>query len=129
MENQRTNGNFYFGNDVSNVSIINVIIPNYSYSFNFLVASYLLDFLLMSTQIPSLNAPFNLIINDGNIRNVVNDTKMSIGSLIFDFPVPTKTIVRYIEKTDEKIANKTNSLVFNETCLREEILPTYTKYD
>jgi hypothetical protein len=51
---------------------------------------------------------------------------MSIGNLIFDLPVQTKNIVRYIEKTNKKIVNKTNSLVFNETCLKEEILPTYT---
>jgi hypothetical protein len=65
-------------------------------------------------------------MNDRNIRNVVNEIKMSIGNLIFDLPVQTKNIVRYIEKTNKKIANKTNSLVFNETCLKEEILPTYT---
>jgi hypothetical protein len=69
----------------------------------------------MSTQISSLNASFNLIMNDWYIRNVVNEIKMSIGTLIFDLPVQTKNIVRYIEKTNKKIANKTNSLVFNET--------------
>jgi hypothetical protein len=51
---------------------------------------------------------------------------MSIGTLIFDLPIQTKNIVRSIEKTNKKIVNKTNSLVFNETCLKEKILPTYT---
>jgi hypothetical protein len=51
---------------------------------------------------------------------------MSIGTLIFDLPVQTKNIVRYVEKTNKKIFNKTNFLVFNETCLMEQILPTST---
>ena len=67
-------------------------------------------------------------MNDWFIRNVVNEIKMSIGTLILDLPVQIKNIIRYIEKTNKKIVNTTNSLVFNETCLKEQILPTYTIY-
>jgi hypothetical protein len=42
---------------------------------------------------------------------------MSLGNMIFDFPVPIKNLIRRIEKNDKKIVNKKYSLVFNETCI------------
>jgi hypothetical protein len=51
---------------------------------------------------------------------------MSTGAPIFDLPMQMKNIVWSIEKTNKKTANKTNPLVFNGTCLKEQVLPTYT---
>ena len=37
-----------------------------------------------------------------------------------------KTLIRKTEKENEKIANTESSLVYNTTCLKENLLPTYT---
>jgi hypothetical protein len=51
---------------------------------------------------------------------------MSLGNLIFDFSVPIKSLIRRIEKNNKKVVNKKYSLVFNETCIKEKLLPNYT---
>jgi uncharacterized protein (DUF1778 family) len=51
---------------------------------------------------------------------------MSLGNLIFNFSVPIKSLIRRIEKNNKKIVNKKYSLVFNETCIKEQLLPNYT---
>ena len=53
---------------------------------------------------------------------------MNIGNLIFTLPAWHKTLVRKTEKKNKKIANTESSLVYNTTCLKENLLPTYTKY-
>ena len=50
----------------------------------------------------------------------------NFGQLIFDLPSGTKKLIRTIERTNRKLAKAYNSLVFNETCLKEDILPNYT---
>ena len=51
---------------------------------------------------------------------------MNIGNLIFTLPARYKTLVRKTEKENKKIANTESSLVYNTTCLKENLLPTYT---
>ena len=51
---------------------------------------------------------------------------MNIGNLIFTLPARHKTLVRKTEKENKKIANTESSLVYNTTCLKENLLPTYT---
>ena len=51
---------------------------------------------------------------------------MNIGNLIFTLPAWQKTLVRKTEKENKKIANTESSLVYNTTCLKENLLPTYT---
>ena len=53
---------------------------------------------------------------------------MNIGNLIFTLPAWHKTLVRKTEKENKKIANTETSLVYNTTCLKENLLPTYTLY-
>ena len=45
----------------------------------------------------------------------------NFGQLIFDLPSGTKKLIRTIERTNRKLAKAHNSLVFNETCLKEDI--------
>jgi hypothetical protein len=52
--------------------------------------------------------------------------KMSFGNLLFDLQAPARNFVRLIEKNNKKIVNKKYALVFNQTCINEELLPNYT---
>ena len=45
---------------------------------------------------------------------------------IFTLPAWQKTLARKTEKENKKIANTESSLVYNTTCLKENLLPTYT---
>ena len=51
---------------------------------------------------------------------------MSIGDLLFELPrhVKKKT-VRKIENTQRKLAKAKNALVFNQTSIKENLLPNY----
>ena len=51
---------------------------------------------------------------------------MNIGNLIFTLPAWQKTLVRKTEKENKKIANTESSLVYNTTCLKENLLTNYT---
>ena len=54
---------------------------------------------------------------------------MNNGDLIFTLPAWQKSLVRKTEKENKKIANTESSLVYNNvatTCLKENLLPTYT---
>jgi hypothetical protein len=51
---------------------------------------------------------------------------MNIGNIIYDLSLENKKIVRQIEKKNKKINNIKSSLVFNRTCIKEKLLPTYT---
>ena len=37
-----------------------------------------------------------------------------------------KSLLRRVEKTQEKLVKLKNHLLFNETCIRNKLLPTYT---
>ena len=50
--------------------------------------------------------------------------EMNIGNLIFTLPAWKKILVRNTEKENKKIANTESSLVYNATCLKENLLPT-----
>lgn len=62
------------------------------------------------------------------IRNVtIKLRKMNIGELIFLEQTPAiKKLVRDIDKVNKKISSCKTSLVFNRTCITENILPTFT---
>ena len=51
---------------------------------------------------------------------------MNIGNLIFTLPAWHKTLVRKTEKENKKTANTESSLVYYTTCLKENLLPTFT---
>lgn len=51
---------------------------------------------------------------------------MDIGRLIYNLPHNVKNTIRKIEKTQKKLVNNQSATVFNQTCLQENILPTYT---
>ena len=53
---------------------------------------------------------------------------MKIGQLIFHLPAEKKQKIRRIEKINKKIASVKSSLVFNRTCIKENLLPKYTNY-
>ena len=51
---------------------------------------------------------------------------MKIGQVIFHLPAEKKQKIRKIEKINKKIASVKSSLVFNRTCIKENLLPKYT---
>ena len=63
-------------------------------------------------------------------RNLVLFTwlamSVSLGSLLFNLPAERRKCVRELEKISTKIIREKCSLLFNSTCLKEDILPKYT---
>ena len=51
---------------------------------------------------------------------------MSLGNLIFDLTSEQKTLIRTIEKLQKKREKAKNAVIFNKTCIQEDILPKYT---
>lgn len=51
---------------------------------------------------------------------------VSLGSLIFNLPSERRKSVRELEKVSVKLIKERCSLLFNSTCLKEDILPTYS---
>ena len=49
----------------------------------------------------------------------------SLGSLIYQLPVEQRKSVREVEKLSGKLTKLKCSILFNSTCLKEEILPNY----
>ena len=52
---------------------------------------------------------------------------MSIGELVFKLPRQQRKTFRQIEATTRKLVKAENALVFNETAIKENLLPNYTK--
>ena len=59
--------------------------------------------------------------------NIDNKLIMNYGSLLNTLPVDFKNILREKESVNKKIINAEWSLVFNKTCIKENIWPNYTK--
>ena len=51
---------------------------------------------------------------------------VNLGSLIFNLQPECRKSVRDLEKVSVKLIKQKCSLLFNSTCLKEDILPTYT---
>ena len=78
-----------------------------------------------------------LKMNVSDIRNVKNKKIITIwffclimpnlGELIFTLPVPTRHEIRKLEKVFLKLQKTELTCAFNESCLRENILPKYTQ--
>ena len=58
--------------------------------------------------------------------SMVINLNMPISELMLTLPPDTKSLIRSIEKTNRKIINTELSLVFNKTCIQENLLPAYT---
>ena len=58
--------------------------------------------------------------------SIVINLKMTISELILTLLPDTKSLIRSIEKTNRKIINTQLSLVFNKTCIQENLLRAYT---
>lgn len=51
---------------------------------------------------------------------------MTLGPLIYYLPSASKALIRSIEKVNKKLIDNKYSLVFNTTCINENLLPKYT---
>ena len=51
---------------------------------------------------------------------------MNFGELIYHQPENIKKLIRKIENLENKLANARVAILFNKTCLNENILPKYT---
>ena len=52
----------------------------------------------------------------------------SIGTILKKYCPDIRSLIRKEEKLLNKIAKKTVSVVFNQTCIKEKLLPKYTIY-
>ena len=51
---------------------------------------------------------------------------MNFGELIFNFPCNIRSKIRYLEKLEKKIVKANIAILFNRTCINENILPKCT---
>ena len=51
---------------------------------------------------------------------------MNFGELIYHQPNNIKKLLRKIENLEKKLVNARVAIVFNKTCLNENLLPTFT---
>ena len=51
---------------------------------------------------------------------------MNFGELIYQQPEHIKKLIRKIENLEKKLANARVAILFNKTCLNENILPKFT---
>ena len=58
-------------------------------------------------------------------RNV-KQINMNFPNLIFPLPQEQRTLFRNLEKVKTKVIQCKSSIIFNDTCLKENILPTYS---
>ena len=67
-------------------------------------------------------------VYDNNTRCLLGSLTITINfaRIIHTLPTEIKNIYRKIEKNENKLLKNKWSLIFNETCLNEEILPNYT---
>ena len=57
---------------------------------------------------------------------IVIMTLPTLGQLLYPLPNESKNLVRRYERCSFKLVRKKCSLVFNQLCLREGLLPKYT---
>ena len=53
-------------------------------------------------------------------------TQDNFGKFIYQFQPETKTLIRKLERILNELYRQNLSLLFNETCLIERLLPNYT---
>ena len=51
---------------------------------------------------------------------------MNFGELIFKFPCNICSKIRYLEKLQKKLVKANIAILFNRTCVNENILPNFT---
>ena len=51
---------------------------------------------------------------------------MTLGEIIFQFPNNIKIIIRQLEKLERKHIKANMAILFNRTCINENILPQFT---
>ena len=51
---------------------------------------------------------------------------MTLGEIIFQFPNNIKIIIRQLEKLERKRVKANMAILFNRTCINENILPQFT---
>ena len=55
-----------------------------------------------------------------------NNLKMNFGNLLYIQPENIKRNIRNIETTEKKLANAKIAVIFNNTCLNENLLPRFS---
>ena len=58
-------------------------------------------------------------------RSQYNDG-MNIGSTLYQLPEQQRKVIRKKEKLQKKVIKNKYAIVFNQTCIKEDILPAYT---
>ena len=49
----------------------------------------------------------------------------SLGTLIFNLSPSVKSLIRKVEKINEKVISASQGILFNECCIKEGLLPKY----
>ena len=50
----------------------------------------------------------------------------NFGNVVSEYPSECKKFVRELENTTKKVINARNAVLFNETCIANNLLPRYT---
>ena len=50
----------------------------------------------------------------------------NLGTLLFNLSPSQKSLIRKYENLNKKLINARNAVVFNKTCIKENLLPNYT---
>ena len=53
---------------------------------------------------------------------------IDIGSILHKLPEEQRKVIRKKEKLQKKVIKNKYAIVFNQTCLKENILPAYTQF-
>ena len=51
---------------------------------------------------------------------------MNFGEVIFNFPCNIRSKISYLEKLEKKLVKANIAILFNRTCINENILPKFT---
>ena len=56
-----------------------------------------------------------------------NQDELNLGQILFMLPTEIKNKIRKLEKAHNVFINNKYGIIFNETCIKEGLLPKYTK--
>ena len=64
--------------------------------------------------------------NDMAKRVENNHNELNLGQILFMLPTEIKNKIRQLEKAHNVFINNKYDIIFNETCIKEGLLPKYT---
>ena len=97
--------------------------------YNFYVAGQLVQF--FENDLGRLKRKIKTRVNPMKLFNILAVTTIfaiipSFGQLIHSVTVEQRKSIRSLENVSKKLSNAKNAVVFNEICIKENLLPKYS---